>query len=153
MNENLKLEWTALEYEDKERSKDWFWALGVIVVTSSIASIIFANYFFAALIIIGGAMLGYFATQKPSTISYELNARGLKAGTRLFPYETIKSFWVQEIRPTIFIKSERFFMPIISIPIEGNMIAEVHEIFSAQGIPEEEMKEHISDKIMDTLGF
>lgn len=148
-----KLEWTALEYEDKERSKDWFWALGVIVVTASIASIIFANYFFAALIVLSGTMLGFFAIRKPQTIPYELNVKGLRAGTRLFTYETINSFWVQEINPTLFIKSERFFMPIISIPIESNMIAEVHEIFTSQNIPEEEMKEHASDKIMESLGF
>ncbi len=153
MNPIEKLEWTALEYEEKERGQDWFWALGIIVVTSSIASIIFANYFFAALLILGGAMLGFFAIRKPETITYELNVKGLKAGTRLFPYETIKSFFVQEIHPTLFIKSERFFMPIISIPIEGSMIAEVHDIFLSQNIPEEEMKEHISDKIMESLGF
>ena len=98
-------------------------------------------------------MLGFFAIRKPETITYELNVKGLKAGTRLFPYETIKSFFVQEIHPTLFIKSERFFMPIISIPIEGSMIAEVHDIFLSQNIPEEEMKEHISDKIMESLGF
>ena len=29
-----KLEWSALEYEEKERSRDWFWALGIIVATT-----------------------------------------------------------------------------------------------------------------------
>ena len=45
VNSNEKIIWSALEYEDKIRSQDWFWALGIIVITSSIAAIIFENYF------------------------------------------------------------------------------------------------------------
>ena len=77
------LQWSALEYEEKERSKDWFWALGIIVVTSSIASVIFGNYFFAVLLILGGFLLGFFATKKPEMVQYELTERGLKIRTRL----------------------------------------------------------------------
>lgn len=149
-----KLEWTALEYEEKERGKDWFWALGTIVVTTGAASVIFKNYFFAMLIVLGGVLLGFFAIKKPNTISYELNERGLKTGSRLYPYENIKSFWVQlEPRAELFVKSERMFMPILSIPLPESLPAEIHDIFVSKNIPEEEMKEHLSDKIMDSLGF
>ena len=44
-----KLEWSALEYEEKERDASWFWALAVIIVAGSLAAIIFSNYFFAIL--------------------------------------------------------------------------------------------------------
>jgi hypothetical protein len=149
-----KLEWTALEYEEKERTRDWFWALGVIVVAGSLASIIYGDYFFAVLLILGGALLGLFAVKPPDMISYELNSKGLKVRNRLYPYENIGAFFVQrEIKPMLFIKSERFFMPIISMPIEERDVETIHEIFISQNIPEEEMKEHLSEKIMDVLGF
>ena len=45
MEPNRKLEWTALEYEEKERGNDWFWALGVIILASAITSFIYTNYF------------------------------------------------------------------------------------------------------------
>ncbi len=155
-----KLEWSALEYEEKERGKDWFWALGVVVVTSSVAAIIYGNYFFAALLFISGVLLGFFSIKKPDLISYELNERGLKIGTQLYLYENIKSFWVQtdaagksKLKPTLFIKSERVFMPIISIPIEDVMAPDIHSIMFSKNITEEEMKEHPSHKIMESLGF
>jgi hypothetical protein len=155
-----KLQWTALEYEEKERSSDWFWALGIIVVTSSVAAIIFGNYFFAALLLISGVLLGFFAIKKPDMVSYELNSRGLKIRTRLYPYENIKSFWVQvdktgetRLNPILFIKTERPFMPIISIPIEENLADDIHAIMLSKNVPEEEMREHASQKIMETLGF
>jgi hypothetical protein len=157
---NEKLTWSALEYEDKERSKDWFWALGIIVVTGTVAAIIFNDYFFAALLIISGVLLGFFAIKKPETIFYELNSKGLKIGNRIYPYENIKSFWIQieqqeqiNIKPLLFIHSERVFMPIITIPIIETMAEEIHFMLSSKNITEVEMKEHLSDQIMEILGF
>ncbi len=155
-----RLEWTALEYEDKERDPDWFWALGIIVVTSSLAAIIYENYFFAVLIILSGSLLGFYAKKKPDVISYEINEKGLRVHSRLYPYDNIKSFWVQIAHPEdvtakdlLFIKTERFFMPIIIVPIDISMADEIRNIMLNRNIPEEEMKEHASEKIMESLGF
>ncbi|MFA6077182.1 MAG: hypothetical protein WC735_03875 [Candidatus Paceibacterota bacterium] len=149
-----KLEWSALEYEEKERSADWFWALGVIVVTSSVASIIYGNYFFATLLFISGLLLGFFAIKKPDLISYELNNQGLKIRNHLYLYENIKSFWVQTgVKPTLFIRSERVFMPAISMPIDDDKAEDIRSIMLFKNVSEEEMKEHPSSKIMESLGF
>jgi len=155
MDSDKKLEWTALEYEEKERGNDWFWALGVIVVAGSIASFIYSNYFFGLLLIIGGILLGGFAIKKPDLVFYELNEKGLKIKNRLFPYENIKSFWVKksEEKSLLFIKSERLFMPIISMPIEQNLAEKIKDFMLSGNVFEEEMKEHPSEKIMDSLGF
>ena len=152
-----KLNWSALEYEEKGRSVDWFWALGIIVVTSSIAAIIFNDYFFAALLVLSGLLLGFFAIKKPDTIFYEMNDKGLKIGNRIYPYENIKSFWVHigqaNIKTLLFIKSERVFMPIITVPIDNQLAEEIRSLMISKNIAEEEMKEHPSDKIMEMLGF
>ena len=156
-----RIEWSALEYEEKERSSDWFWALGVIVFTGSLTALIYGNYFFAALIILSGTLLGFFATKKPDLVFYELNDRGLKIRTRLYPYENIQSFWIQiehpehrvGLKPILFVRSERVFMPVISIPIEEPLAQNIHSIFISKDIPEEEMREHPSEKIMESLGF
>ncbi|HTE48590.1 MAG TPA: hypothetical protein VK675_01625 [Candidatus Paceibacterota bacterium] len=154
------LQWSALEYEEKERSKDWFWALGIIVVTSSITAIIFGNYFFAVLLVLGGLLLGFFATKKPDTVNYELNDRGLKIRTLLYPYSNIKSFWVQidttgeiNLKPTLFIKTERVFMPVITIPINHDIAEEIRSAMLFKNVSEEEMREHPSHLIMESLGF
>ena len=155
MDRDTKLEWSALEYEEKERGKDWFWALGVIVVAGSAASFIYGNYFFGLFLIISGGLLAIFAIKKPDTVFYELNEKGLKIRNRFFPYENIKSFWVQKDseKPLLFIRSERLFMPIISMPIAEEHAEEIRELMFAGNVSEEEMKEHPSEKIMDSLGF
>jgi len=167
MDTNEVLNWSALEYEERERGKDWFWALGIIVATSSIAAIIFGNYFFAALLVLSGVLLGFFAVKKPDMIFYELNNRGLKVGNRIYPYENIKSFWVQIeqpkpahqqnaptiIKPLLFIHSERVFMPIIAIPIAEEDAHEIHSFMLSKNVSEVEMREHPSERIMEVLGF
>jgi len=154
MDDKEKMSWSALEYEDKTRSTDWFWALGIIVIAASITSIIYGNYFFAILIILSGILLGFFAIKKPEMVSYELNKKGLKIKTRLFPYDTIKAFFIQTApKPTLFIKSSRMFMPIISMPIENNLAEEIKSIMLSNNVKEEEMKENPSEKIMESLGF
>lgn len=150
---NEKLIWSALEYEEKDRGSDWFWAFGIIIITSSITTIIFENYFFAALIMLSGILLGFFAIRKPDTVTYELNQGGLIIRNRLYPYEGIKSFWIQIEKPILFIHTERAFMPILSIPIHETIAEDIHSIMTSKNIEEVEMKEHASEKIMEALGF
>jgi len=155
-----KIVWQAPEYEEKERSGDWFWALGIVIITMALAAIIFKNYFFAALIVLSGALLWSFAVRKPEIIDYALDEKGLRIKTRLYTYESIKSFWVQSgehegvhLKPVLFIHSERFFLPIISVSIREEHAFAIRENFLEKKIPEEEMREHLSEKIMEALGF
>ncbi len=149
-----KLEWSALEYEDRERSPDWFWALGIIVITGTIAAVIFRDYFFAVLLILSGFLLGFFATKKPEDVFYELNDAGLKIRNRLYTYESMRSFWVQVgAKPTLFINSGRVFMPILTIPIHEEMAESIHSVLMSKNVPEQEMQEHPTEKIMEVLGF
>ncbi|MEI7810031.1 MAG: hypothetical protein WCI41_00525 [bacterium] len=154
MNETNKIQWSFPEYDERERNNDWFWALGVIVVASSITSIIFANYFFAILIVLSGGLIAMFSIKKPDMVSYEINAKGLQIRNRVFPYDKIKSFWVQtEGKPTLFIMSERLVMPIVSMPIEYIHADEIRKIMLEKNVKEVEMKEHFSEKIMEYVGF
>ena len=147
MENQEKINWSALEYESKERHVDWFWTLGVIIVAGAVTSIIFANYFFAIFLIIAGSLMGFFAVKQPDMISYELNEKGLKIENQIYVYEKIKSFWIQKpipddeknTKPILFIKSERPIIPIFSIPIENDLIKKIQNSMVAHNIKEEEM--------------
>ena len=105
--------------------------------------------------------MGFFAIKKPDMVYYELNEKGLKIRNRIYAYDNIKAFWVQkpmsddgkEMEPALFIKSERLIMPIISIPIEYSMAQEIKNKMIENEVEVEEMKEHVSEKIMDSVGF
>ena len=149
-----KFEWSALEYEERERTGDSLWALGIIICASGIASIIFGNYFFAGLIVIAGSLLWFYAKKKPDFVHYELGEKGIRIRDRIYPYENIKGFFAQkESAPALFIRTERGFMPMIAIPIDLDWAEDMGEFMLSKNIPEEEMREHLSEKIMEVLGF
>ena len=151
---NEKIEWLAPEYEHKIQSVDWFWALGVIVVTGAIASIIYEDYFFAILLILGGILLAYFTIKKPGMVDYELNEKGLKIKNRFYPYENIKHFWVRKTgEPMLFIQTERLFLPSVSMPIYPNIADKIKDKMLSKNVLELEMLDHPSVKIMEYLGF
>lgn len=154
MNPLEKIEWLAPEYEHKEQSVDWFWALGIIVFAVAVTSIIYRNYFFAILIVLGGILLAHFTIKKPEMVDYELTEEGLKIKNTVYLYKTIKHFWVQkDPTPLLFIHSDKLFMPVITIPIYPNMALKIQEKFLKMNVPEIEMKDHPSVKIMEFLGF
>jgi len=51
------IEWDAHEYEHRERSPDWFWAVGIISVSVAVAAVIFGNIIFGILVIIAAFTL------------------------------------------------------------------------------------------------
>lgn len=149
-----KLSWTLLEYPEKEKNTDWFWALGIIIVAGATTAFIYHNYFFSVLLVIGGILIGFFAKKKPDMVDYELNMKGFQIKNRLFLYKEISTFYInKEKGPTMMLKTNRFMFPVLSIPIEHNHIYEIRNILLNQNIPEEEIKETLPEKIMEYLDF
>ena len=149
------IKWELPEYTHKEKSNDWYWALAVVVVCGSIASVIYGNYFFAALLIIGGVLMGFFAGKKPDWVEYELNERGFKMKNRIHPYENIKHFWVDEkgAEPMLLVYSDRPFMPVITAPIQPELGVVIREKFLQNEVEEKEIDEGPTSKIMDAIGY
>jgi hypothetical protein len=101
-----------------------------------------------------GLLLGFYANKIPDTLEYEINEKGVRIKDQLYPFANIKSFYIQvSPKMLLFFKTERVFMPIISIPVDEEIAETIHNTFTANNVTEEEMKEHPSEKIMDTLGF
>ncbi|MDQ3244856.1 MAG: hypothetical protein M3P22_00690 [bacterium] len=149
-----RLSWILPEYEEKEKNTDWFWALGIIIVAGSITSIIYHNYFFSILIVLGGILVGVFANKKPELVNYQLNKEGLQIKNRIFPFKEINSYCVNTDKiPTLMIHTKRFMFPIVSVPIEYRNKDQIINIFSNQNIKEEELKENIIEKLIEYIDF
>ena len=146
-----KINWTALEYEHKEKKPDWFWALGIVAVASSVASIIYKNYFFAILIILAMVMLAFLNLRKPQEVEIELNEKGIRVEDFFYPYKNLKSFYVHHGK--LLVHSNRAFMPIITLPISDNVSEKEIGEFLKKYLKEEEMAESFTAKLIEVLGF
>jgi len=90
----IDIKWSLPEYERREKHKDWYWALAIMIVASALTALIYGNLFFAILLILGGVLMWYFGKKDPEVVDYELNEKGLMIKNRVFPYESLKAFFV-----------------------------------------------------------
>ena len=146
--------WDAPEHIHTEKNNDWYWAVGIITITSTVLAFIFGNIIFGIFIIIASFALVTHAAKEPRTIHYEINDRGVMVDKTLFPFLSLESFWIDahEIPSKILLKSHKIFMPYITIYIEEVDPEKVRDIL-LNYIAETEHQEPLTQKLLEKFGF
>lgn len=146
--------WSAPEYPHREKTADWYWVLGILTIAGSAAAFILGNILFSLLILVGAFTVALFAARHPRTVEFEIDQRGVRADTVLYPYSSLASFWIIEgtEEQKILLRSVKKFMPYIIIPLGDINPLRAHE-FLIKHLPEEEIVEPLSHRIMDYLRF
>lgn len=151
------LKWQSLEYEEKDRSVDWYWAVGLIALAIAVVAVVYKNYLFAIMVIVGAFALLLFAARKPKTVEYELTRRGIRVNTVLYPYATLRSFWIHhhdgDRRGKLIVQSEKTLMPYVTITLPDEPDVDIIHDFISAYLPEEEHPESFSEILMERLGF
>jgi len=153
--ETFKIEWDGHAYEHKERSSDWFWAVGIITVAVVLTSIILGNIIFALLILISAFTLVLFINRPPETIHVVVNERGITKGNMLYPFETLHAFYIDIDHPhkKIILQSQKMLMPLIIIPLDDSVDLEKLEETLLKFIPQEFMVLPFGERVLEYLGF
>lgn len=134
MSREAILEWRGREYDHNPKSADWYWALGIIAVAGTVATILFGNYLLAVLIIIATTSLALHAAKQPPLHRFRLVEQGIVIGDELHPFTRMTSFSVLEdiegtLPPMISIKTESWLSPHLVIPLEGVDVDVVYAYF------------------------
>jgi len=154
---NLKpIHWQTYEYEPKERTSDWFWAVGIIAAGVAVTAIIFNNVLFGIVTILAGFILSLYAARPPETIDVVVDEIGIRIGQTLYPYRTLESYWIEEHQkiPKMLLKSKRLMMPYIAVILEPEEVEtdDIHGYLSRH-LPEVFHKESVFEKLLEHLGF
>ena len=157
MAQAIIAEWEGREYDHEPKSADWYWALGIIAVTGAIASILFANYLFAILIIVAAGALALHATKEPPVHRFRLVEHGLLIGDNLHPFDRMASFSFLEdtegaLPPLLSIKTHDWHAPHLVIPLEGVDADLVYANF-LHHVNEEAHHHTLLDVVAAWLGF
>ena len=154
--EQSLLEWSAYEHKHIRKSSDWFWVFGIITITGAVISIIFNNILLAIVILTGAFVLALNVAKKPNTINFKINKRGVIIDNKLYLYNSLESFWVEDNEeygaPKLLIKSKKMFATHIIIPIKQVSPSEVRD-YLIKYLDEEEDSEPLSQKIVEFFGF
>lgn len=157
VHEHTKLvEWTVPEYEQKKRSNDWFWGVGLIAVAGVVVSAIFGNFLLAVLLCISGLLLIVFARHSPAILHVEISEQGVQVNSTFHAFTAIKSFWVIDRNfgmPKLILNFDRRFNTIVSIPIHPDIpLAGIRNIMLTYST-EEETAEPFAEQFTDVLGL
>jgi len=149
-----KLTWQAPEYEDRPKTADWFWALGIIGFSAVIASIIYHNYLFAVFIIVAVSLLVVYSIRRPQLVTFEITEQGVKIANYIYEYRHLKSFSIvaKEGNPKLLLETDRVFMPLMTVPLGSADWKRVEDALLKK-LEEKEMDEPPAHRLMDFLGF
>ena len=147
--------WEAPEHHHIEKGSDWFWVLGILAVSGSIAAFFFGNFLFAVLILIGAGTMALLAGRQPAVIPFSVSTRGVRVGDTLYPYSTLDAYFIEEespLGPQLLLRSKRIHMPLIILPLPEEYIHDIEDLLLDR-LPEEELEEPLANKILEFFGF
>jgi len=149
-----KIQWTALEYEHKEHSSDWFWAVGLITLLAVGLTIWFKNYLFAIFIFISGASLILFSVRHPQEVPFSIETEGLVMGKYKYPWKQIKGFDIKKRngQHKLLIELNKYFLPVYTISIPSELAPQIKNTLD-ELLPRVELDESKSMLLMEKMGM
>jgi hypothetical protein len=158
MEQNDTIGWDILEYEEKNRSIDWYWGVGIATITIVALAFIFGDILFGILILIAVCSLAYLTIRKPEMVHVEIGQKGIKAGDELYPYHNLLSFWIEreETHPNdrhLLLMSKRKLMPLITIPLPLEFDENILRNKLLENLEEQELQDSRLHKFVEILGF
>lgn len=148
------IQWKAPEYHYSKKGSDWFWAVGIIAFSASVAAIMFSNIVFAIFIILSAFTLSLYAARKPLLINIEINHIGIVIDKYLYPYQTLEKFCLMKKKYGIvlILKSKKTMFPYITAQI-GQTEPDLIREYLSQYLTEEEIFEPLTQTVIEYLGF
>ncbi len=148
------IEWSALEYEARERTQGWYIFMGGAATLLVILGILAGSYFFIAFVLLAFVVMVMYAKRSPRRMDFSITSEGIRAGTKFYRMSDLKSFWIfnSPNAKELSLEVKSGFMPFLRFPLGDTNPEEVKRVL-LNFIPEEEHKELMTDQIARGLGF
>jgi hypothetical protein len=148
-------EWHGKEYHTGDKSADWYWAVGIVVLAIVIVSVLFGNFILALLAIAAGVTLMLQAAKNPRIHRFSITETGITIDLHTYPFENMLHFSVLEyadesLPPSLSVKTKSFLFPHIVIPIIGYDPVDVYDYIAAH-VPEGNHHESAVDRLIELM--
>ena len=147
--------WQTAEYAHKDRSIDWFWAIGLISIAGAVAAILFKNYLFGILILLSGICLALLAKKKPDMIDITLHEDSISIAGDVYQFKKIIEWNIVREKSTdiLLLVTDRKVFPLLHIDLDPASRNDV-EIHIAKYIKRnDELILPHDNKILEAIGF
>lgn len=141
--------WSAKEYEKKSKTKRWYLVATIILCSIILYALLTNNPIMAVTFILIG-VVGYLLLENnPRKTRFTITSDGIQAGSELYEYENIQSFWIfyePGHLQAISLHTKSGFVPFIKIPLGDEDPVELRETL-IKYVPEKKHKENLIDII------
>ena len=147
--------WEAYAHHLNDKSNDWYWVVGIVSICLAFASMLLGNILLALLVVIAAGIIMMLAYKETLLVPYAVTTRGIRIDNKLYPYSTLESYYIaeeDEEEPMLLVKSERWLLPLLTIPLPPEYLDEVEELLAAR-LPEEPMEEPALLKLLSAIGL
>lgn len=149
-----EISWEVSTHTHRERSVDWYWALGIIAIVSAVISVWLGNTLFAIIIILALGSLGVLAARGPREHSVHINTKGVFVDGTLYPYRSIESFWVErDETPKLLISTTGVITPRMNLSLPSEAEAERVRSFLKRYVHEVEQEAHFGEHLAEIFGL
>lgn len=155
MPEHEEITWHVTTHEHKERTTDWYWALGLLTLVGVAVSIYFSNVLLAIILGVGGTFIGVLVIRGPREHTVKIDKRGIAMDGTLYPYSAIHSFWVEEDAdtPRLFLLTSSLLAPHITIPLDDVSHGAQVRTFLKKRLEEVEQQPRFGEHVAELLGL
>jgi len=147
--------WSVTTHEHRERTVDWYWALGVIAVAGAALSVFFGNILFAVVLVLGAVSIGYLAARGPREHTVKIDNRGITIDDTRYPFASVYSFWVEheQERPHLFLTMRGLLNPHLSLMLDSEAQGNAVREHLLSHIKEEEQGPHVGEHLAEMFGL
>ena len=151
--EHVIVRWQAHEYEHREKSTPWYWAVGIVAAGVAIAAFILQDYLFGVAAIIGGFTVMLVGSMRPPRHTYTLTENGFMVGKDLIPYSKMTRFAISEDEPRHLTIESNTLIGVVKAPLEGVDFRAVRTELKNRDIDEEDTLDTWVDRVSKTIGL
>ena len=147
------LHWTAPSHTHNMRSTDWMWGIGLLALVGAGLTFYFHNYVFGIFILISGVVMIMMYSQPSVEISFEINNEGIRVGSTMHSYKSLKGFTVKnKPKEILMIETRGYFLPVITIPLQEHSANSIRATL-AQVLTELDLQESRSMQFAEKIGL
>jgi len=148
------IEWSAYEYEKRQRGPYWFLFPGIVALGFIIFGIFTKSYFFITFVALAFFVVMLYEKRAPQKISFRISMDGAQAGRKSYGFSEFKSFWIFN-KPglkELSLETNKTLFPFLRMPLAETDAEEIRRAM-LHHLPEKEQVESISDQLARIFGF
>ena len=153
----FEIAWQAPEFEYREKDVSWHWISVIVAVLLLSAAVWQKNFLFGFFIVVAEILILVWANQKPRTIEFKLDEKGLAIGkNKFYPYREIAAFSLNEVAgdewTDLAFRFQRSFRPPLKIQAPSQRLSEIEKAL-APVVPRIDFEESFLETLERLLGF